>query len=195
MKYFALCLALAFAVVEINAHGRISDPVQRGSLWRHPEYEYANPGRQPDDYENFCGSRAVTDPFIGACGLCGDSILDPRPRKHEIGGEFERGIIVKTYNSGATIPVSVEIAAGHDGWYEFRLCDYSNTGVESEECFDNHLLRLADGSTRIKNAGNSVTAQVVLPAGLTCTRCVLQWHWYGDGSKQYYRTCSDIAIQ
>lgn len=93
MKYFALCLALAFAVVEINAHGRISDPVQRGSLWRHPEYEYANPGRQPDDYENFCGSRAVTDPFIGACGLCGDSILDPRPRKHEIGGGYTKFLI------------------------------------------------------------------------------------------------------
>ncbi len=60
-----------------------------------PEYAWANPGHQADDQELFCGGREVTDPYIGACGVCGDSILSPKPRNHEIGGQYDRGVITR----------------------------------------------------------------------------------------------------
>jgi len=188
------CFMLA-ATTCVAGHGRIVDPPTRGSLWRLSEYAWANPGHQADDQELFCGGTSVTDPYVGACGVCGDSILDPRPRKHEIGGEFERGIIVRNYQQGQTIPVEIFLAVDHRGWFEFRLCPYSVTGQESEECFNQHLLRFADGTTRYDAwNGQQVVMQVQLPAGVTCERCVLQWHWYGEGSKQYYRNCADISI-
>jgi hypothetical protein len=195
-KFTYLVLLLAgIAVSQIAGHGRVVDPPQRGSLWRFPEYQWANPGHDPDDQELLCGGTSVTDPYVGACGLCGDSLLDPKPRKHEIGGEYERGLITRNYTAGQTIPVDVFIAVNHEGWFEFRLCPYSNTGVESEECFNQHLLRFADGKTRYELPGQQeVRMQLVLPAGLTCDRCVLQWFWFGEGSNQYYRNCADVSI-
>jgi len=196
MKVTAVAAFLAcLAIAEIAGHGRIVNPPTRGSLWRLPEYEWANPGRQPDDQELFCGGTGVTDPYVGACGVCGDSILDARPRKHEIGGEYERGIVVRNYTVGQTIPIEIFIAVNHGGWHEFRLCPFSETGAETEECFNRHLLRFSDGSTRQGIGGNQdLRTSLILPAGLRCSRCVLQWHWYGEGSRQYYRNCADVSI-
>ncbi|OXA48908.1 uncharacterized protein LOC110854985 [Folsomia candida] len=189
----AVCLILGvMGVGQVSSHGRVLNPPTRGSLWREPEYAWANPGHQADDQELLCGGRDVTDPYVGACGLCGDSLLDPRPRKHEIGGEFDRGLIVRNYTVGQTIPIEIVIAVDHRGWHEFRLCPYSETGVESEECFNRHLLRFGHGSTRELLNGQT---SVVLPAGVTCSRCVLQWSWFGEGSNQYYRNCMDISIR
>jgi len=182
-------------ICQVYGHGRLVDPPQRGSLWREPEYAWANPGHDRDDQELICGTRAVTDPYNGACGLCGDSFLDPKPRKHEIGGEYERGLIVRNYTAGQTVPIEVWIDVGHGGWHEFRLCPYSITGVESEECFDMYLLRFGSGRTREPvDRSQTLRTSVVLPAGLTCDRCVMQWHWYGEGSNQYYRNCMDVSI-
>jgi hypothetical protein len=90
------------------------------------------------------------------------------------------------------IPVNIHFEVNHEGWHEFRLCPYSNTGVEDEACFNSNLLKFTDGTTRhLTSNGNS---DLILPAGLTCERCVLQWHWYGEGSNQYYRNCADISI-
>ena len=36
----------------------------------------------------------------GQCGICGDNYADPRPRKHEHGGEYGRGIVVENYKPG-----------------------------------------------------------------------------------------------
>src|ERR1700743_3662087 len=109
------CFFLA-TLAYVAGHGRIVAPPQRGSLWRYPEYQWANPGHQADDQELFCGGTSVrllqstsslngkrlyfiffmiikvTDPYVGACGVCGDSILDPRPRKHEIGGKSKANV-------------------------------------------------------------------------------------------------------
>jgi len=194
-KLLLACLLVLGAYHQVSGHGRIVDPPTRGSLWRVPEYAWANPGHQADDQELLCGGRDVTDPYVGACGLCGDSILDAKPRKHEIGGEFERGLIVRNYTVGQTIPVELFVAVNHQGWHEFRLCPYSNTGVESEECFNQHLLQFGSGQTRENIPGQQqVNLQLRLPAGLRCDRCVLQWYWFGEGSNQHYRNCADISI-
>jgi len=197
MKSFAILLVLGLAgVSQIAGHGRVVDPPQRGSLWRFPEYAFANPGKPADDQENLCGGTSVTDPYIGACGLCGDSILEPRPRAHEIGGFYDRGIITRTYTAGSTINVELFMAVDHQGWYEFRLCPYSVTGEESEACFNQYPLRFANGEYRITRPGSqNQQIQLQLPAGVRCERCVLQWYWFGEGSNQHYKNCADIKIQ
>ena len=100
MKFLLLLVAATACITGIAGHARLNEPPSRGVLWRFPEYQWANPGHLADDHEAFCGSRGVTDDLIGKCGVCGDSYNDPRPRKHEIGGEFERGIIVRDYSAG-----------------------------------------------------------------------------------------------
>ena len=94
-------LFAALAVVEISGHARLSNPPGRNTLWRHDEYAWANPVKVPDDNELLCGGLGVTNQYVGACGLCGDSVQDARPRKWEIGGEYDRGIgVVKSYSAG-----------------------------------------------------------------------------------------------
>jgi len=188
-----MLLFLAVALVaQVAGHARIADPPQRGSLWRHPEYAWSNPGKPIDDTANQCGGKDVTDQNNGACGLCGDSIHDPMPRTHEIGGLYDRGIIVRNYAQGQTINVVIDITAGHrPGWLEFRLCPYSVVGAETQECFDRYLLASLTGQTRFDI---NFQYQLNLPAGVTCERCVLQWHWHAEGNRQYYRNCADISI-
>lgn len=52
-------LALTLFVVGCLGHGRIDDPPHRGTLWRHPEYAWANPGHIADDTELHCGGEQV----------------------------------------------------------------------------------------------------------------------------------------
>ncbi|OXA54003.1 hypothetical protein Fcan01_11531 [Folsomia candida] len=96
---------------------------------------------------------AVTDPNVNACGLCGDPITQAMPRQHEIGGAHECGLIVRNYTVGQTIDVKIYWQAVHGGWHEFRLCDYSWKGYESETCFREGQLRFAKGDARVWNNG------------------------------------------
>ena len=36
----------------------------------------------------------------GQCGICGDRVGDRKPRAHEIGGKYYKGIIVRNYRQG-----------------------------------------------------------------------------------------------
>ena len=63
-----ICLFVLFlvtVVTQIAGHGRLVDPPQRGSLYRFPEYDWANPGHVADDNELICGTRAVSLQFFG----------------------------------------------------------------------------------------------------------------------------------
>jgi len=181
---------------EISGHARLSNPPARNTLWRHEEYQWANPHKVPDDNELLCGGLSVTNQYVGACGLCGDNVQDPRPRKWETGGEYDRGIIVRNYGAGETIDVEVTVAAQHDGFFEFRLCPYSVTGVEDDACFLQYPLKFSDGKFRSDaHPDGPRTMRVQLPAGVTCERCVLQFNWWGEGSNQFYKNCADISIR
>ncbi|OXA47274.1 uncharacterized protein LOC110855721 [Folsomia candida] len=188
-------LALTLFVVGCLGHGRIDDPPHRGTLWRHPEYAWANPGHIADDTELHCGGEQVSYPNINACGFCGDPITQALPRRHEIGGEHERGLIVRNYTVGQTVDVQIHWQAVHGGWHEFRLCDYSRTGYESETCFRANPLRFGDGSLRVYEIDRQgvTSLQIQLPQGLSCDRCVLQWEWAAENG-QFYRNCADISI-
>ena len=75
--------------------------------------------------------------------------------------------------------MTVDITANHLGYFEFRLCadKKSLDELANQECFDKHLLQLADGSTRYQVGSNTGYHDVLvkLPDGVTCQYCVVQW--------------------
>nr|5MSZ_A Chain A, Thermobia domestica domestica AA15 [Thermobia domestica] len=192
-------------------HGHLSVPPMRSSMWRDG---YNVPPNYNDDGLN-CGSFDVQ--WVkngGKCGECGDDYSLPRPRPNESGGMYGKNIIVANYQQGSTISVDLHIQAPHIGFFEFRLCARNDPNVlETQDCFDQHLLELADGSgtrfTMEEHVAGEYTVDLKLPQGVTCTNCVLQWFWrtgnrYGDcgdgtsgmgcGPQEEYRNCADIAI-
>ncbi|XP_064485788.1 uncharacterized protein LOC135398299 [Ornithodoros turicata] len=194
------------------------EPPARNCMWR---FCYGAP-QNFDDSELFCGGiKAQWQDNCGRCGVCGDNFSDPPPRRHETGNEYARNITVRTYEPGSNVDIVVDIVANHLGYFEFALCPRDDFSVaETEECFDSHPLEVmgdgkeeADSASRyrIKNATNGIyLTRVMLPPDITCTSCVLRWHWrsgnnwgqcadgteaLGCGPQETYRNCADIAIR
>ncbi|CAL8124312.1 unnamed protein product [Orchesella dallaii] len=209
LTLFSLCNFLPSGY----SHGRLLDPPMRASIWRFPEFNYANPPVNYDDDAFWCGSmQTLYNQNGGKCGVCGDNWADPPPRSQEDGGKFGKSIIVRNYTSGQTIPLTVELTGAHDGYFEFRLCARnSRSEPETEECYNKNLLVLSNGSTRLpatrRKGIYKTTAR--LPPGVTCSRCSIQWHYrtgnnWGDcndgtsavgcGNQEIFRGCSDVAI-
>jgi hypothetical protein len=73
-----------------------------------------------------------------------------------------------------------DITAPHGGWSEFRICPNNNIHkAVTQECLDRYLLATPSGETRYihqREAAN-ITISLVLPQGLLCSQCVLQWKW------------------
>ncbi|RZC34815.1 Chitin bind 3 domain containing protein, partial [Asbolus verrucosus] len=167
-----LCLYMR----HILGHGMMLDPPNRSSLWRY----YDNTPINYDDNQNFCGGRAVQwDTFNGLCGVCGDRYDDPHPQANENTGKYGRGLVVRTYESGSTIDVTIDITVNHVGFFKYSLCvlDDANAPEPGEECF--HDLILGDGAAQynVDAADTFVTNSVILPYDLKCDRCVLRWHY------------------
>ena len=67
----------------VNAHGRMIDPPQRGSMWR---FGFDVPPNY-NDMSNYCGGISRQwETNGGKCGVCGDP-WDQNPREHEPGGK------------------------------------------------------------------------------------------------------------
>jgi hypothetical protein len=47
-----------------------------------------------------CGYRHQAQDPGTDCGVCGDPVGNPVPRANEKGGQYDKGIIVATYNAG-----------------------------------------------------------------------------------------------
>jgi len=81
------------------------------------------------------------------------------------------------------IDIEVELTAAHKGHFEFRLCALSETGEETEACFDQNRLQIVDpvqSGTEYHvydRPSGLFPIQLQLPTGLTCSQCVLQWHY------------------
>ena len=109
------------------------------------------------------------------------------------------------------------VTEDYAGYFEFRLCPDKSEAEQlvTQECFDRHLLKLADGSTRynvpdnIANTYHNITLQ--LPDTEDCKNCVIQWLYrtghkaWGyceDGTfamgcgdeRQEIRNCADITV-
>ncbi|XP_077293877.1 uncharacterized protein LOC143916588 [Arctopsyche grandis] len=207
MKYL-IVFALLAVVPIVWGHGMVMDPVNRASRWRFNNSAPAN----WDDNQLYCGSYGTQWVLHnGKCGMCGDSYSLAPPRPHEIGGKYGEGVIVKSYRSGATIPVVARIVANHNGYFEFHLCNLDRFGMETEECYSSSQLLFASGSNQqaIGSQLGDHNLSIRLPAGVTCKHCVLRWSYTagniwgncpdgtskpGCGPQETYKTCSDITI-
>ncbi|XP_043286015.1 uncharacterized protein [Venturia canescens] len=211
VKYLGLVAFFSIGISGIDGHGRLMDPVNRGSAYRKG---FPTPVNWDDD-GNYCGGFMVQYQLNnGLCGVCGDNYADKQPRANENGGTYGTGIIVETYKAGSDILANVEITANHFGYFTFDLCPLQNTtDIETEECFDAFKLELADGGFKYVVDTPRVGEYLVklrLPDGLTCDHCVLRWQYtagnswglcddgtgaIGCGDQETFRTCSDIEIQ
>lgn len=150
----------------------------------------------------------------GKCGVCGDPWNGPRD--NEEGGKYSNGIIVRSYESGEVISVTVQLTASHKGYFEFKLCPKDNPRKRTtQECLDKYPLQLADGTgTRYnipnKNGYQLLTVKLRLPEDVTCRDCTFQWKYnagnswgadsgggrgcLGCGNQEQFYGCADIAI-
>lgn len=120
----------------------------------------------------------------GRCGLCGDNYGDSPPRMHEFGGIYGLGDVVALYSAGSVIRVGVMITANHLGQFLFDLCNLDKFQRESDECFAENRLKLANGGSRFivtthRTGWFNTTLQ--LPTDIKCRRCVLRWTYVTGG--------------
>ena len=108
-------------------------------------FGYTNPVNYNDN-ELYCGGFSVQwQDNGGKCGVCGDNWAAPRPREHEVGGRYGKGIIGRRYTMGQTIDVDIDISANHWGYFELKICPVDDAGSDpSQECFDSNPLVVAD---------------------------------------------------
>nr|CAD7461263.1 unnamed protein product [Timema tahoe] len=139
------------------------------------------------------------------------------PRPHEAGGKYAKGVIVRHYKEGSLIKIRVELTANHRGYFEFRLCPNNRPKkIGTQECLDKYVLSRASQKDELKETryypelGNKIfEIKYLLPIGLTCTQCILQWRYIagnnwgtcvngtgavGCGPQEEFRACADVAI-
>jgi hypothetical protein len=68
------------------------------------------------------------------------------------------------------------------GYFEFRLCPQNDPlSPVKQSCLDTNLLEIVQQSKGtkyfVKRNVNEYRLSVKLPQGLTCSQCVLQWHY------------------
>ncbi|XP_076313802.1 uncharacterized protein LOC143226564 [Tachypleus tridentatus] len=164
---------------------------------------------------SFAWMKQWSSKVAGRCGECGDPWEEDRPRDHETGGKYAKNIIVGRYSPGSDIEVIIDLTSNHLGWFQFSLCPrYDKEDKETNECFDEHILELSDGSGTVfhipTNRSELQFLRVKLPENLSCDYCVFRWHWrsgnrigpcdngeerLGCGPQETYRNCADIAIK
>lgn len=189
------------------------DPPARNSMWR---LGYSNPTNYNDN-EVFCGGFGVQfNQNKGKCGVCGDNWTDKHPRPHEAGGRYGNGVIGRRYTTGQNITIVIDVTTNHQGWYITKLCPaQSPDEVVTQECFDSHVLPLAETNSEryYIPQGTPKSAilkyKVSLPKGVTCSQCVIQWTWtsgntwgkcqngtetMGCGDQEVFRNCADVQI-
>lgn len=212
MNYFLVfTLVICGSLRQASGHGRMMDPVARSSAWRLG----FNLPKNYDDNALFCGGFQRQMSNGGKCGICGDP-WNEKNRTHEAGGDYAKGIIVQTYKMGQVINTTAEITANHGGYMEYRICPNNDSRKEAtQECLDQHVLLRADGKgTRVVIDTGRTGYWIMdykLPAGMTCSQCVVQWKYHtakswgvdpvtgqgcvGCGPQEEFYGCADVAIQ
>merc|ERR1711872_1207102 len=174
-------LILLLLPVLISGHASLIDPPSRAAM-----HHYGFP-QNPVDYqhnEGFCGGFAHQfSPQIGGkCGICGDA-WDANPKEHEApGGKYANGIIVRSYQPGGDITVTVLVTADHKGYFTFKLCKNDNINQDPDQsCFEQEesLLRISpSGELRYMVTTAMGTGPIDVTLRLpswTCDQCILQW--------------------
>ncbi|CAH1794948.1 unnamed protein product [Owenia fusiformis] len=207
-------IQLGFMVAMVRSHGRLLDPPSRSTMWR---FGYDNPVNY-DDKQLYCGGvQTQYEKNGGKCGVCGDPYQGPF--HNEAGGKYANGIIVQQYEVNDIINITVELSANHKGWFEFRICPTNDPYKKAtHECMNKHKLEILDEKILARVSRYKVRDQMqkifqlklVLPKGLRCSQCVLQWKYnagnswgndpvtnrgcVGCGPQEQFYGCSDISI-
>ena len=184
------------------------DPASRNSAWRF----FPNRPTQYTDNELNCGGFSVQwSKNKGKCGVCGDAYHLKNPR-YVYPGEYAKDrFITKTYKEGQEIEVKVKITSNHQGFFRFSVGKVEKRPITQEQL--KHVLLQPDGSNTWplhSSRTREFTIKLVLPKGLTCDHCVIQWWWtvgnnwgcnedgdcgVGLGKRQEtFVNCADIKI-
>ncbi|CAM4892243.1 unnamed protein product [Rotaria socialis] len=201
----------------IYGHGYLLDPVARSSAWL-VDQSFKQCCTYPNHMEMFCGgTQHQWNTQGGKCGICGEP-YDRSAKIFEKGGAMYTGKIVKTYNQGQQIDVTVMLTANHKGYFEFRLCNLDSTpnSDATQDCLDRRLLKIAGtDSTRYRDVdkygSQAITVRIQLPSDVACRHCVFQWRYTTGNSwgtdpitgqsglgmgieNETFMGCSDISI-
>ena len=126
-------------------------------------------------------------------GLCGDAANVPQ--EFMFGGSwYQGGTPVETYVEGEAIDIEISVSTHHHGWFEFKICDNSDGGPITQSCLNEHVLVRDPSDPSISPIDQKYPSRYymipkchpesmkqsmryLLPPGLTCEHCVLQWYW------------------
>ncbi|XP_022196376.2 uncharacterized protein LOC111053758 [Nilaparvata lugens] len=217
-----MVLVFVGLIALVSGHGRLIEPPSRASMWR---YGFDTPPNY-NDHELFCGGFSrMWSKNGGKCGVCGDPWDLPQPRPHEAGGKYGSGMITRKYKVSSQFIIRIELTANHRGYFEFRLCPNNNPKLMvSQQCLDKYVLRRVESnkSTSSEERQTHVSRfypgsenkihemRYMLPEGLTCSQCVLQWRYVagnnwgrcpngtemvGCGPQEEFRACADVSIE
>merc|ERR1712107_20230 len=120
----------------------------------------------------------------------------------------------KTYLADSVIDIEIEITANHRGHFQLKLCPLSSRSREAtQDCLDQHPITQLNGDDQFHIYESPhfvrITRKALLPARLTCSRCVMQWTWrsanswgnckngtsgLGCGPQETFRNCADVRI-
>lgn len=171
----------ALCAVSAAAHGYLAEPKARNVLANSNYCPHCLAAGGPS--VTYGGGRTWPNSRHGVCG-------DPHtgPLDHEAGGKFATKVVTARYAQGQRVTLRVKITAPHGGRFSFGLCpvpdgasDADERRVVTQKCFDANRLKNADDGTPYwwfgKKPAGEYAVDFVLPAGVSCKRCVLQWHY------------------
>lgn len=210
------CIGFAVLTAQVHGHARFMEPPSRASLWRVKNTDdmiipfKSIVEANYNDNSLFCGGREVFIQNGEKCAICGDA-FNAADKRHEFPGKYAKGIIVRKYNQGETIDVTIQVTAKHEGDFQFKLCPWNNMNVApTQDCFDDFPLQFEDGSDKYGPISETKTynLKVKLPDNVVCDRCIMQWQWrtgnswgvdangsgLGFGPQETYYGCADVAI-
>lgn len=198
----------ASLVTLVLGHGMLIDPASRNSAWR---FFPDRPAQYTDNELNCGGFNVQWSQNKGKCGVCGDAYHLKNPRYVHPGSYAKDGFITKTYKEGQQIEVTVKITSNHQGFFRFSVGKLEKPPITQEQL--KHVLLQPDGSNTWplhSSRSGEFKIKLVLPKGLTCDHCVMQWWWtvgnnwgcdedgncgVGLGKKQEtFVNCADIRI-
>ncbi|XP_078351368.1 uncharacterized protein LOC144636107 [Oculina patagonica] len=201
-------LVAASVIASVVGHGMLINPASRNSAWR---FFPNRPAQYTDNQLNCGGFNVQWSENQGKCGVCGDAYHLTNP-KYVYPGEYAKdGFITKTYKEGHEIDVTVKITSNHQGYFRFSVGKLEKRPITQEQL--KHVLLQPDGSDTwpLHSSGTGdFKIKLLLPKGLTCDHCVMQWWWtvgnnwgcdedgncgVGKGKEQEtFVNCADIKI-
>ncbi|XP_054166723.1 uncharacterized protein LOC128964190 [Oppia nitens] len=212
MKFVYTIILIVYTISKTNGHGYIADPPSRSSAWR---FGFKTP-KNYNDNQLFCGGFdnqwKVNN---GKCGICGDPYQGPLDNELPNGIYAKNLVITRSYKTGQQINTVINITANHMGFFQLKLCPTTSMNKEvTQKCLDSHTLEIVGSKDKYKynvpgEKPKVYTIPTLLPKGLTCKRCVIQWTYTagnswgqcpdghyaeGCGPQETFRGCADVTI-